>query len=205
MNDGEELGNLIEKAKLGDKDANEVFAEKCKAEAYRIATARVGDRLLQHLEVDDIVQSALRRVVTDVQALDFRGTDAWRAWLRQIIEHTIVDAGRRMAAGVRQPPGSLLPLDQGTASDTGVPPVVAAYTGPGPSSIASKKEQFEVLLEAMASLPEDYRKAIQLHYFGGLTVAQVAERLGRSTKAAEDLLARARKAVEKATGRIIDA
>ena len=46
------------------------------------------------------------------------------------------------------------------------------------------------LAQALAGLPEDQRRVVELHYLKGLTVAEVAERIDRTRPAAVGLLFR---------------
>ncbi|MCB0107691.1 MAG: RNA polymerase sigma factor [Caldilineaceae bacterium] len=56
----------------------------------------------------------------------------------------------------------------------------------GPSSLSIE------LQEALAELPEQAQHALLLRYYAGLSVAEIAEVLGRSYKATESLLSRVR-------------
>lgn len=58
-------------------------------------------------------------------------------------------------------------------------------------------ETRSLVVETLWTLPEDYRKALVLRYVEGLSVGQVAYRIGRSYKATESLLSRARDAFER--------
>jgi RNA polymerase sigma-70 factor (ECF subfamily) len=46
------------------------------------------------------------------------------------------------------------------------------------------------LAQAIARLPEDQRRVVELHYLKGLTVAEVADQIGRTRPAAVGLLFR---------------
>jgi RNA polymerase sigma-70 factor (ECF subfamily) len=54
--------------------------------------------------------------------------------------------------------------------------------------------------ELMAGLPEQVQHALVLRYYLGLTITEIAEILGRSVKATESLLSRARQMFRSATG-----
>ena len=59
-----------------------------------------------------------------------------------------------------------------------------------PSERAVRGEEFLRLARALSRLPEDQRRVVELHYLKGLTVAEVAERIGRTRPAAVGLLFR---------------
>ena len=58
-------------------------------------------------------------------------------------------------------------------------------------------EQIVDLLEAVAKMPEKYRRVVQLHYFGGYLAREIAEMLGVKTNTVEQQLSRARKILKE--------
>ena len=67
---------------------------------------------------------------------------------------------------------------------------------------AGEHEQV-VMLRTLSGLSPDERFAIVLRYVDDLTVAQVAKALGRSVRATEAVLTRARAALHKATAEVV--
>ena len=59
-----------------------------------------------------------------------------------------------------------------------------------PSERAVRGEELLRLADALAQLPFDQRRVVELHYLKGLTVADMAEQIGRSRPAAVGLLFR---------------
>ena len=59
-----------------------------------------------------------------------------------------------------------------------------------PSERAVRGEELLRLAQALARLPEDQRRVVELHYLKGLPVAEVAEQIGRTRPAAVGLLFR---------------
>lgn len=49
---------------------------------------------------------------------------------------------------------------------------------PSPAQVAERLELTQRVVAALTALPEPYRTALHLHYFEGLTVAEIAERAG---------------------------
>ena len=72
------------------------------------------------------------------------------------------------------------------------------YNFDGPSNVLAPPELLEeveragVVRAALLCLQEDYRGVLLDKYVAGLTVAEIANRFGRSAKAVESLLSRAR-------------
>lgn len=54
--------------------------------------------------------------------------------------------------------------------------------------------------QALSELRVDHRLVLTLHYIDGLTVPELAAQLGRSTKSAEGLITRARRALRDVLG-----
>ena len=73
--------------------------------------------------------------------------------------------------------------------ETSTLPTTLATAGPTSDSI--------VLQDALGALPPEYRDALLLRYHIGLSVSELAKSLGKSYKATESLLSRARKRLEE--------
>ncbi len=192
----EDLSDMVEKARQGDSVARDEFARKCQKEAYLIALQGIGARLRAKLEIDDVVQSSLKRIAEQMDSFHYRGLKAWRAWVRSIVEHTIADADRRIDCAKRQPPEGLVPIHELASDRRGAGPTAPASPRRGPRTEVSQKEQFELLLGSLARLPEHARKAVQMRYLEGKDISEIAQELGRSHKAVESILARAKKTLE---------
>jgi RNA polymerase sigma-70 factor (ECF subfamily) len=61
-----------------------------------------------------------------------------------------------------------------------------------PPELAEEAERANVVRAALFCLHDDYRRVLVDKYVAGLTVAEIADRIGRSPKAVESLLSRAR-------------
>ena len=59
-----------------------------------------------------------------------------------------------------------------------------------PSGQAVRGEELVRLAHAIARLPQDQRRVVELHYLEGLAMADVAERIGRARPSAVGLLFR---------------
>lgn len=68
------------------------------------------------------------------------------------------------------------------------------------NTVIDTDEGPDLLCEGMQRLPSMQRAAVALHYLDGFTVDEVAHRLGKSAKAIESLLSRARHTLRTAGG-----
>jgi RNA polymerase sigma-70 factor (ECF subfamily) len=156
---------------------------------HLLARLQVNERLQGKLDPSDVVQETLLKAH---EALDqFRGTsDAeMAAWLRAILTNTLTDALRRFQAGARnvdQERSLQAALEE---SSSRMEAWLAAEQS-SPAEQAIRQEQLLDLAQALAQLPEDQRRAVELRYLKGCTVADVASQMDRSKEAVAKLLLR---------------
>jgi RNA polymerase sigma-70 factor, ECF subfamily len=138
--------------------------------------------LRRKVDPSDIVQQTLLKACAN--AADFRGTaDAeLAAWLRRILANTLADAAR-VFLGKQRDVTRERSLEV-AVEDSSVWLDRVADSG-------GQTERLQRLLEALAELPEDQRRAVELHHLEGLAVATVAARMARTEAAIAGLLRRA--------------
>ena len=131
-------------------------------------------RSLTVYDADDIVQEAYARIwVVKPEAIAKP-----RAYFLTIIRNLVAEHARRAKIVPMVRMGEIEALN--IISDE-----------PGPEQHASAGAELELVRKVLESLPPQSRRAFELRKFEGLTVPQVAERLGVSDSAVEKLLARA--------------
>ena len=162
-------------------------------EAFRdylnlLARMQIQAGLRGQVDTSDLVQQTLLKAHANRER--FRGTtDAERAaWLRAILANQVRDAYRqRGQEPIRSLEETSLRLDAWLAASDSTP-----------SQRLDRNERLLALAKAVAGLPEDQRRALELHHLEGLSVVAVAQRLGRSTSAVAGLLHRGLKALRQA-------
>ena len=143
----------------GDLGALDRLYEQYGAMAFSIAYRITGDRSA----AEDVVQEAFLGAWRNAgRYVDARGSV--RTWLLSIVHHRAIDAIRRRR------PTSELPDSESSLPDTLTLPDVWA-------DVALRLDRDSVR-EAMASISDVQREAIELAYFGGLTQTEIAERTG---------------------------
>ena len=150
---------------------------------------QLGWRLHAKLDASDVVQQAM--LLAHERRDQFRGrTEAeWLAWLRAILANALAAAARRFEAQARDP-GRERSLEAELERSASRLESLLAADQTSPSERAVRGEELRRLAQALAHLPEDQRRVVELHYLSGLPVAEVAERIGRTRPAAVGLLFR---------------
>jgi RNA polymerase sigma-70 factor (ECF subfamily) len=166
--------------------------------AYLRALARLqlGPELRAKLDPSDLVQQTL--LAAHEKRDQFRGrTPAeWAAWLRQILASRLAKAARRYAAAGRRVGLERSFQDRLDESAARLESRLAADCS-SPSQHADRNEQVLRLVAALGGLPEDQRRAVELHYLHEFSLDEVAETLGRSKRAAAGLIFRAIKGLRR--------
>ena len=114
----------------------------------------------------------------------YQGQGRLLSWLCGIARHKVADYWRRrnVTGGSAL---TALPADLRELMDS----------GPLPDEVLNRSALRVRLIEALAELPDDYRFALLARYAEECSVEDVARQLGRSYKAAESLLSRAKAAL----------
>jgi RNA polymerase sigma-70 factor (ECF subfamily) len=161
-----------------------------------LARLQVGPGLRDRIDLSGVVQQTLLEAHLGRAQLRERGVATTAAWLRRILRNNLADELRRCAALKRDAAleRSLeVALEQSASRIEGW--LVAEQSSP--SMRAAKAEDFLRLAEALATLPEAQRRAVELHHLGGQPLAEVAETLGTTKPAVAGLLHRGLKALRK--------
>ncbi len=140
--------------------------------------AYVHSRLLPRRDlVDDLVQEVFLAAWENLQ--QYRGTSPLQAWLMGIARHKVEDHYRaRLRA-----PGAIDDLD-------GDSEVLASF--PDFESLLEQEQVRKNTWRVMSGLPEQYRLALIWRYWEKASARDMAAKTGKTEKAIERLLARAR-------------
>jgi RNA polymerase sigma-70 factor (ECF subfamily) len=142
------------------------------------------------LEPEDVIQEVYAAAWANLSQASFDTYEAFLGWLRQIAENKLIDLRRALLADKRdvrrQTPA--WQVQSGTYVN-----VLDRVNSPlsTPSVGAARSEALAVMMVRMLQLPEDYRQVIHWRLIDGLSVAEVAHRLGRTEAAVHMLCHRA--------------
>ena len=164
---------LLEQAQRGDNSAWQRLYERLLPSIWRAAYVRLRDRQA----AEDVVSETFLALVRSMDLLEPESCRL-HGWMLQVVRNKAADWARR--------DGSRSRTLEGFSSDgqkvQAVDPAVAALDD----------ERRQLITEVLDSLRPDQRLVLELKYADGLTVYEIASRIGQSEKSVESLLYRAR-------------
>ncbi len=154
-----------------------------------LARLQLDPRLRSKLDPSDVVQATLLQAHRARDQFRGRSEGERVAWLRTILAGELARASRDLGRGKRDVDRersleraleqSSQRLEQWLAADDS-----------SPGERAERNEELACLGESLATLPDDQREALELHYLHGWPLAEIAARLERTPKAVSGLLHR---------------
>jgi RNA polymerase sigma-70 factor (ECF subfamily) len=172
----------------GDEKMFNQFFEQFFPRLYRFAFSRLSDESI----VEDVVQSTLMNAMRGMK--NYRGEASMFTWLCQICRNEIATIYRKQGK-------SVLTV---TADDDAIRPILESLESESatPEQHYLDLEARNLLAEVLDFLPGNYGKALEWKYVLGLSVTEIANRLGLTELATQSLLARARTSFRNALNQI---
>lgn len=171
--------DLIRAIQAGNETALETLYERYLPSVWRYAFAQLAGHVAA---AEDVVSETFLAAVRQVARLRPEGGSVG-GWLIGIARHKVGDVRRRRGR-VRTGP---VPDEPARDDDAD-----------GPAAPLEAAETRAQVAAVMDGLPDDQRQALEWKYLDGLSVRDIARRLGRTEKAAETVLYRARNAFREA-------
>lgn len=175
---------------MADETASaEVWPDRFRSYLALLARLHLDDRLRGKMDPSDIVQQTLLQAHRGIR--DFRGrTDAeMAAWLRKILVRNLAHALRDFCREKRNIHRER--AIQGAVDDSSAKlDAWLVSEQSSPSQKAQHNERLLQLSDALLRLPDAQREAVQLHYWRGATLDEIAERMERTPAAVAGLLKR---------------
>jgi RNA polymerase sigma-70 factor (ECF subfamily) len=177
--------DLLARARAGDRAATDELLALIRPWLEQLARSHAHPHGPDG-SVSDLVQEAWLRAWQKLDqfqgaADEVQAVAMFRAWLARIVSRLGLNAARDRNASQRAPPGKLLRLDGlgVTGSGDSAPALDPSAAGPPPSANAQAEEQARMVHEALARLTDPLdRDIVRLRFFEGVSLRQVAERLG---------------------------
>lgn len=175
MNDIE----LVHRMRNADERAFDEFFNAYFPRLFRFAMRRIG----HEDAAEDVVQAALVTAMRKIGT--WRGEAALFTWLCTICRHEMSAYWTRTG---RQP--VMLPLDDNPQTRAQLESL--AHDGLGPDAELARHDLSGRVRSTLDHLPRPYGDVLTWKYIDGLSVVEIAARLGSTAKAAESMLTRAR-------------
>jgi RNA polymerase sigma-70 factor (ECF subfamily) len=166
---------LLRGALEGDSGCQAALFSRHLGRLLALVRARMSARARSVAAPEDIVQETHLEASRKLPTFEDRGPASFYRWLVAIARFKMAEADRAGAAGKRQ----WVPIDR---------PPSGRMTSP--SGRAMRRQRDERLARALGELGEARAEAVRLRYLEGLSVAETAERLGRSEAAVKALVSR---------------
>ena len=168
-------------------------------------TRVIGDKYpkLNHgiASVDDVIQETFTEAYRQIQQFDPE-KGSLRTWLATIADRrakrAVRDARRVKRGGDHKQVGQLVGDE---SSYHNLVEILSAGNHTASRS-AMRHEAVQALHAAIADLPEDYQRAVQLHLIDGKTLRETAVIMNRTLKSVEGLIVRAKNKMRDALGRL---
>jgi RNA polymerase sigma factor (sigma-70 family) len=178
-----ELQLCIAAASAGDRQAQDRLVAACHADVRaRVHAELERDFRARHrwilplFSTQDVVQEVLAAVVRDLRDASFPGKEAFFAYLGTLVRHRLLDAVRFHEAARRDGRKQVAEPTAGMAA------VEADAREATPTLAASLSERAALLREAMAELPERWRRLLELRLQEEQTFPQIAAALGYASE-----------------------
>jgi RNA polymerase sigma-70 factor (ECF subfamily) len=172
---------LAQRILRGDEKALRVFYDAHFGRIYHFVLARVD---MDHQRAEDVVQETF---LSGLRALDrYSGESSLYSWLCGIAKHKAVDdlRGRARRSRLEVPFSALDTGEESRAFEI--------------QDRSAPDGEAELVHRTLFALPSHYRSVLTRKYIEEQTTKEIAAAAGRSAKAVESLLTRARNAFRKA-------
>jgi RNA polymerase sigma-70 factor (ECF subfamily) len=189
---GESMADVVHwlaEARSGSREALGRALELCRRYLLLVAERELDADLRAKGGASDLVQQTFLEAQRDFAGFHGASEAELLAWLRHLFLHNVGKFTRHYRHTQKRSAGREVPLDAGDSSAERGGGLAAEV--PSPSGQAMAHERDEALAQALARLPEDYRRVIVLRYQEERSFEEIGRLLGRSAKAARMLWTRA--------------
>lgn len=178
---------LVRRLLDGEEAAFQAFFEAMYPALYRFALARLDGK---QDAAEDVAQTTLLRAIGKLQT--YRGEASLLTWLCTFCRHEIF-----AYAKAHRHVSKVVPIDDAPEIRAALESLHAGENA-DPHLALDRQQQASLIQRVLDQLPPHYGSVLEWKYVDELPVQEIAERLGIRLRAAESLLARARRAFRDA-------
>jgi RNA polymerase sigma-70 factor (ECF subfamily) len=172
---------LVDRLLRGDPRAFDAFFNEYYPKLYRFVKRRVPDAAL----AEDVAQGTLCRALESLRG--FRGEAALFTWLCTLCRREL-----SLRCSERLPAAATTRLAEDDPEVRAALESLVAHESSDPLLIADRDQLGQAIRVALDYLPAPYGDILEWKYLRDMSIVEIARRLGRSPKATESLLTRAR-------------
>jgi RNA polymerase sigma-70 factor (ECF subfamily) len=156
----------VRRARDGDREAFRVLVERHQGRAYRLAL-----RVLRDEEgARDVVQDAFLKAWGSLDR--FEGRSGFYTWLYRIVMNLCLDRRRRRQTRREVEWSEAADAEGATLASA------SADSGAAPDAALGQRQLRALVARAIAELPDDARRTIELREIDGLSYQEIAQALG---------------------------
>ena len=204
MTEHSQIESWVAAAQSGDRFALTKALIALHPQLRARAEARVSTAMKARSDPDDILQEVYVDVFRQIDRFEYRGPGSFLNWVYAILDHKVAaawraahykvrDIDREVSAGGDADASSYWDLLDHVYADSATP-----------SRAARRQEALGAVVACVSDLSQDHHQVIQLRFLEGLSVAETAERLGKSDGAVVALTRRALVALRESMDRLGD-
>jgi RNA polymerase sigma-70 factor (subfamily 1) len=180
---------LLARARAGETDALGELCVLYRNYLRMVVRSGLGTKLRERVELSDVVQEVLVEVVRQFPQFNGETEAAVLGWMRRLVGQRLADLGRYHGRAKRAGDAMALKLDAApergsrAEAERGAQVIDAlCLSQTSPSQVVSKREQFDVLADALAGLAEQEADVVWLYFAESLTFDAIGQRLNLSRK-----------------------
>lgn len=170
---------LLARAIAGDGAALEQLLVPFQSRLFSRLSRRIPLTLAGVVSPEDLLQETYLEIFRQIRQFQPRGRGAFVRWVLMVADGRLIQSIRTYTAAKRG--GGRIAVDPTLSTSSALDLLELARVDPNsPSRAAAGNEIESAVYGALESLKSEYRDAVRMRFLEGLSIADVASRLGRS-------------------------
>lgn len=153
-----------------------------------LVRAETDHRFAGKIDGSGVVQQSLLEAASD-PAVPLKDAERTRAYLRRLVANNLADEVRRLQT-LKRDIDREISIERSLGQSSDRLQLLLETTEPSPSTHLMRDERLTKLAERLRLLPDDQRRAIELHHLQELKLAEVARLMSRTRGSVASLIFR---------------